>query len=169
MIAFLKARCHGARLDQPRLPLRNNNGLVCCMRPEPSPAAAPAFARAHPLPAPGPWLLQNQLKVDSMAEIEVGQTSSADTTVARAYGYGGAVPVLGMLLAGAVVLVLMTNSMAEPMVFGLLALMAVAGAFLLFGLLSGFLRFGDRAAEAEMIKTVADGLDSALEIVNAHG
>src|SRR5262245_22595641 len=168
MIAFLKARCHGAGLAQLRLPLRINNGLVCCMRPEPSPPA-PAFARAHPLPALGPWLSQNQLKVDSMAEIEVGQASPADTTVARAGGYGGAGPVLGMLLAGAVVLVLMTNTMAEPMVFGLLALMAVAGAFLLFGLLSGFLRFGDRAAEADMIKTVADGLDSALEIVNAHG
>ena len=55
------------------------------------------------------------------------------------------------------------------MVVGLLALLAVAGVFLIFGLLSGFLRLGDRAAEADMIKAVADGFDSALQIVNAQG
>src|SRR6185295_17221969 len=54
-------------------------------------------------------------------------------------------------------------------VVGLLALLAVAGVFLVFGLLSGFLRLGDRAVEADMIRAVAEGLDSALQIVNAQG
>ena len=114
-------------------------------------------------------LPQNQLKDGSMAEIEVGQTSPADTTIARGHGLGGAFSLLGMMLAGALVLVLLTNSLAEPMVVGLLGLLAVAGVFLVFGLLSGFLRLSDRAAEAEMIRAVAEGLDSALQIVNAQG
>jgi two-component system cell cycle sensor histidine kinase/response regulator CckA len=139
------------------------------MRPELSLGSAIALARAQSFRALGLLLPQNQLKDNGMADIEVGQTSSADTTNARVPGYGGALPLLGMLLAGAVVLVLLTNTMAEPMVFGLLALLAVAGVFLIFGLLSGFLRLGDRVAEADMIKAVADGFDSALQIVDAHG
>ena len=47
------------------------------------------------------------------------------------------------------------------MVVGLLGLLAVAGVFLVFGLLSGFLRLGDRAVEADMIRAVADGLRTA--------
>ena len=48
-------------------------------------------------------------------------------------------------------------------------MLAVAGVFLLFGMLSGFLRLGDRAAEADMLKTVADGLDSGLLIADQQG
>ena len=52
---------------------------------------------------------------------------------------------------------------------GLLALLAVAGVFLILGLLSGYLRLSERVAEAEMVKTVADGLDSGLKIVDQQG
>ena len=52
---------------------------------------------------------------------------------------------------------------------GLLALLAVAGAFLILGLLSGYLRVSERVAEAEIVKTVADGLDTGLEIVDQPG
>ena len=52
---------------------------------------------------------------------------------------------------------------------GVLALLAVAGAFLIFGLLSGYLRLSERVAEAEMVKTIADGLDSGLQIVDQQG
>jgi two-component system cell cycle sensor histidine kinase/response regulator CckA len=139
------------------------------MRPELSAGQALWLARAlslcrlNLLPPP------NQLKDNNMAEIEVGQTSPVDTTIARVQGYGGAFPLLGTMLAAAVLLVLLTNTMAEPMVFGLLALLAVAGVFLVFGLLSGFLRLGDRSAEADMVKAVADQFDSALQIVDARG
>ena len=52
---------------------------------------------------------------------------------------------------------------------GLLALLAVAGAFLVFGLLSGYLRVSERVAQAEIVKTVADGLETCLEIVDGQG
>ena len=63
----------------------------------------------------------------------------------------------------------MASGAGELAVLGLLALLAVAGVFLVFGLLSGFLRLSERAAEAEIVKTVADGLDSGLKIVSRAG
>src|SRR4029450_13234625 len=95
-----------------------NNRLVWCMRPELSPGAAMSMALVESLRALRLLLPQNQLKDGSMPEIEVGQTSLADTTIARVHGLGGAFSLLGMMLAGALVLVLLTNSMAEPMVVG---------------------------------------------------
>src|SRR5689334_22384394 len=139
------------------------------MRPELIPSSAVAYARTQGLRALGLLLPQNQLKANAMAEIEVGQAAAADTTVARVHGLGSAFPLLGTTLAAALVLVLLTNTMAEPMVLGVLALLAVAGVFLLFGLMSGFLRFGERAAEADLLKAAADQVDSALQIVNAQG
>jgi two-component system, cell cycle sensor histidine kinase and response regulator CckA len=139
------------------------------MRPELSPGPTLSMALVESLRALRLLLPQNQLKEPGMAEIEVGQASPADTTIARVHALGGAFSLLGMMLAVALVLVLLTNSMAEPMVVGLLALLAVAGVFLVFGLLSGFLRLGDRAAEADVIRAVAESLDSALQIVNAQG
>ena len=51
----------------------------------------------------------------------------------------------------------------------LLDVLLTPGVFLIFGLLSGFLKLSERVAEAELVKTVADGLDSALQIVDAKG
>ena len=114
-------------------------------------------------------LPQNQLKDGSMAEIEVGQTSPADTTIARGHGLGGAFSLLGMMLAGALVLVLLTNAWPSPWCSACWRCWrwpACSSSSVCF---PGFLRLGERAAEAEMVKTVADGLDSALQIVNAQG
>jgi two-component system cell cycle sensor histidine kinase/response regulator CckA len=64
---------------------------------------------------------------------------------------------------------LVGGSSLEPFVLGVLALLAVGGVFLIFGLASGLLRLSERVVEAEMVKAVADGLDSGLEIVAANG
>ena len=78
----------------------------------------------------------------------------------RAHGGSAAWLALGLLAAGGLgALAFNGGSIAEPVVLGLLALLAVAGVFLVFGLLSGFLRLSDRAAEAELLKSVADGMD----------
>ena len=61
------------------------------------------------------------------------------------------------------------GSGAEPIVLGLLALLAVAGCCSVLGLMSGFLRLTDRADEAELLKSVADGMDNALQIVGPRG
>src|SRR5262245_66606550 len=89
------------------------------MRPEFSFVAVRSLARAHCLRALALVPGQNQLKDSGMAEIEVGQTSPADTTVTRVLGYGGAFALLGVVVAGAVLFILLTCSIAMHSVMGL--------------------------------------------------
>jgi two-component system cell cycle sensor histidine kinase/response regulator CckA len=105
-----------------------------------------------------------------MAKIDVLQEAIAGPRAMRLLGPGTVYLALGFsALVAAGSLLYSGVSFAEPLVLGLLALLAVAGVFLVFGLLSGFLRLSERAAEAEMVKSVADGLDCGLQIVAANG
>ena len=85
------------------------------------------------------------------------------------------VPAAWLLLAGLIaaaglaVLALFASGTGELAMLVVLSLLAVGGAFLVFGLLSGYLRLNERVAQAEMVKAIADGLDSALEIVDHRG
>ncbi len=116
-------------------------------------------------------LTQNQLRLRRMAEIEASPgVAAAVASRMRAHGAGGLLLVLGLVSAGALgAMALVASGAAEPVVLGLLALLAVAGVFLIFGLLTGFVRLSERAAEADMVKAVADGLDSGLLIVDVKG
>jgi two-component system cell cycle sensor histidine kinase/response regulator CckA len=110
-------------------------------------------------------LAQNQLKLSRMAAW--GARAEAPD---RAQGTGGVYLATGVVAAGGLGgLLLLASGIAEPLVLGVLALLAVGGVFLIFGLLSGFLRLSERVAEAELVKTVTDGLDSALQVVDAKG
>ncbi len=110
-------------------------------------------------------LAQNQLRLPRMAT-----WGARAETPERAQGTGGVYLATGVLAAGGLAgMVLLAGGIAEPVVLAVLALLAVGGVFLIFGLLSGFLRLSERVAEAELLKTVADGLDSALQIVDAKG
>ncbi len=107
-----------------------------------------------------------------MARIEgaLRDAATAAQRAARTPAASAALAVLGLLtLAALFALMLHGLSAVQPIVLGLLALLAVAGAFLLFGLLSGFLRLSERADRAEWVKAVADGMDDALEIVGPSG
>src|SRR5262245_20883322 len=109
MIAFLKAGAWALHAIRVGLLIGSNNGLIWYMRPELSPGAVLSMALFESLRALRLLLPQNQLKDRSMAEIEVGQTSPADTTIARVHGLAGALSLFGMMLAGALGLVLLTN------------------------------------------------------------
>jgi two-component system, cell cycle sensor histidine kinase and response regulator CckA len=109
--------------------------------------------------------LSNQLRLRLMA----GWEARAEAPL-RTQGTGGLYVVLGVVAAaGLAGLLLLASRSAEPVVLGLLGLLAVAGVFLVFGLLSGFLRLSERVAEAELIRSVADGLEHALQIVDGKG
>src|SRR5262249_50614699 len=73
------------------------------------------------------------------------------------------------LAAGLGLLALMAAGAAEFVLLAVLGALAVAGAFLVLGLASGYLRFGERIATAETVEAIADGLDTGLQIVNGHG
>src|SRR5262245_10978299 len=118
-------------------------------------------------------LVQNQLRLAPMARMQARHDPGQ-----AAVGFGwprlprsaGALLLLGISASGGLgLMAIFATGEGELVVQGTLALLAVAGAFLLFGLLFGYVRLSERVAEAEMVKAVADGLDHGLEIVNQQG
>lgn len=104
-----------------------------------------------------------------MAKIEALQDAAPTVlSVLRTRGISAISLALGLLVAAGVAALAFKGS-TESIVLGLLALLAVAGVVLVLGLMSGFLRLSDRAAEAELLKSAADGMDNALQIVGPNG
>jgi two-component system cell cycle sensor histidine kinase/response regulator CckA len=106
-----------------------------------------------------------------MARIKAPSGASALAPVARTAGASAAFIALGIaafVLAG-VSTSFRSGSLIEPLGLGLLAVLAAAGVFLVCGLLAGFLQLSERAVEADIVKRVADGLDSGLQIVGGNG
>jgi two-component system cell cycle sensor histidine kinase/response regulator CckA len=127
---------------------------------------------AHMLRALRTLRPQNQLKIDHMAEMEVGRGAApvAALALARAQGLKSAVAMLGLAgLAAIAAVALQLSGAVEQVALGLLAALAVGGVFLVFGLLAGVLRVGERAAESEVTKTIAESLDSGLQLVAQDG
>ena len=117
-------------------------------------------------------LRQNQLQRLTMADMRARRdvAPAGLWPAVRAPRLTGVLLLAGLFAAGGLaVLALFAGGTAEFAMLGVLALLAVAGAFLVFGLLSGYLRLSERVAEAEMVKSITDGLDSGLEIVNQQG
>jgi two-component system, cell cycle sensor histidine kinase and response regulator CckA len=114
---------------------------------------------------------QNQLRFCGMAKIEALQDAApTGHRAARTPAASAGLFALGLLTVAALcAFALQGRSFVEAFVFGLLALLAVGGVFLAFGLLSGFVRLSERAAQTEWLKIVADGMDDALEIVGRGG
>jgi two-component system cell cycle sensor histidine kinase/response regulator CckA len=112
---------------------------------------------------------QNQLKVGPMAEIQARRNavSAAALPLARAQGLKGALAMLGLAGTAAIAAVaLQVSGAIEEIVLGILALLAVGGTFLVFGLLSGILRLSDRAADTGFTGAIAEGLDSGVQLVD---
>lgn len=104
-----------------------------------------------------------------MAKIEALQDAAPTVlSVLRTRGTSAVSLALGLLVAAGLA-ALAFKGIADSIVLGLLALLAVAGVVLVLGLMSGFLRLSDRAAEAELLKSAADGMDNALQIVGPNG
>src|SRR5262249_20979019 len=119
-------------------------------------------------------LAQNQLRLAAMARMQArhdpGQAAARFGWWPRLPRSAGALLLLGFSASGGLALLaLIAAGAGELIVQGVLALLAVTGAFLLFSLLFGYLRLSERVAEAEMVKAIADGLDQGLEIVNQQG
>jgi two-component system cell cycle sensor histidine kinase/response regulator CckA len=119
-------------------------------------------------------LAQNQLRLAAMARMQArhdpGQAAARFGWWPRLPRSAGALLLLGFSASGGLALfALIAAGAGELIVQGVLALLAVTGAFLLFSLLFGYLRLSERVAEAEMVKAIADGLDQGLEIVNQQG
>ena len=115
---------------------------------------------------------QNQLRFCGMAKISTlslggkgGVASLARPFIAGAAGLAGALAIA----AGFSILAFGFRSVLEPVVYTVLALFMVSGVFLVLGLASGFLRLGDTAAEAELVKTIIDSSEGAIQVTGASG
>src|ERR1700731_2645897 len=91
----------------------------------------------------------------------------------RSGRYGGSV---GLVLFVAVVpagpgagLILVGRANAEPYLLALLALMAMAGVFLLLALAAGILRMSGTEAASPVIKSVVDSAHDGLLVTDAGG
>ena len=109
---------------------------------------------------------QNQLRFCAMSKNEAMHSPLPGvSSVMRAQGSAGVFLALGLVItAGAGVLALHGSGVIEALLLAVLALLAVAGAFLVLGLSSGFLRVTERAAEADLLKSVAEQMDDPLQI-----
>jgi two-component system cell cycle sensor histidine kinase/response regulator CckA len=170
MIAFLKPPAR-LRLRAASPVVEQHPGLY--MRPEIGLIQALSVPLAFNSKALRGRSAQNQLKSSPMADIEARPSVAALAVVrplADVRKPSRAAVLLALAAAGMLAAAAMLASGAgELLMLGLLALLAVAGVFLLFGLLSGHLRVSERLVEAELVRTAADVLDAGLEVVNQHG
>jgi two-component system cell cycle sensor histidine kinase/response regulator CckA len=83
---------------------------------------------------------------------------------------------VGLLLALAAALVLafagltlLSNEQAQPVILGLLALLAMAGVFFVFAIAVGAVRFAGSGARNDLTKAIADSSEQALLVVEESG
>ena len=89
---------------------------------------------------------------------------------ARRKGSGALLCVLGLAVVSAVAAVVLLDERRRRARRARTAGTAGGGGvFLIFGLLSGFLRVSERAMPSEIVKPIADGLDGGLQIVDQGG
>ncbi len=81
-----------------------------------------------------------------------------------------ALVVFGVLTAmAAAVIVMASTRMAQPAGLAALALLAVTGLFFVFGLLSGYVRFHERAQASEIARGVAEAGEHGMQVLADDG
>ena len=116
---------------------------------------------------------ENQIAFAFMSDSEPRQ-SKAGMARAQTLDGGvsepGIVPILvAALAAGAMVLALVASPAGEPLLLTLLAVLAMAGLFAIFGYAAGHIRIGERVRDNDMIRAFADGLDDGLLVTRRDG
>jgi two-component system cell cycle sensor histidine kinase/response regulator CckA len=98
------------------------------------------------------------------------QTPAASVDRSERPGHVGLLLLLAALLVGAAVgLSVVTREMAQPLILGLLAVLAMAGVFFLFAAAVGAIHFGARGARNDLTKLVADTSAEGLVVVDGEG
>src|SRR5918993_1183592 len=85
-------------------------------------------------------------------------------------GHVGLLLFLAALLVGvALALSLVTQDKAQPLILGLLAVLAMGGVFFVFALAIGVIGFGAAGARNDLTKAVADTAAEGLAVVEEDG
>ena len=104
---------------------------------------------------------------------EQDAATAQDAAAARRGPRGGNVLLLlalaGGLVGAAIALSLLASEKAQPLIIGLLALLAVVGVFALFAAAVGIIEFGGKATRGDLTRTVADTTPDGLLVVEGDG
>src|SRR5215813_6281882 len=92
------------------------------------------------------------------------------TQASRGGGSIGLVLLIALVLVGAAAgLVFIGRANAEPYILVLLAVLAMAGVFLLFALAAGILRVSSREAASPLLKSVVDRATEGILVTDGGG
>lgn len=78
---------------------------------------------------------------------------------------------LGLVVAGAGLFVLaaLATSYAQPLLLGLLSILAASGVFFMFAFAAGHIRIGERLPQSDIATLIADDLDEGMHLTTARG
>src|SRR5262245_36395447 len=102
---------------------------------------------------------------------DIGRAAAVDRS--RAGQHGGSIGLVLLiaiaLVAAAAGLIVVGRTHAEPYILAFLALLAMAGVFLLFALAAGILRTAGKDAASPLLKGVVDGAQEGILVTDAGG
>ncbi len=115
--------------------------------------------------------IENRLDSRSMKDREALriETAPIDPLLA-AEGFGGFLPTIFIAAAaGALVFGLLASGSGEPLLLTVIALLAMLGMFMLFGIAAGHIRVGARLSPGDLLKAAVDAADEPQVIAQADG
>ena len=119
----------------------------------------------------GAQVPQNQLVSAPMKDREALKVDGGPLDpLTAADGFGGFLSTIFIVAAaGAVIFGLLASGSGEPLVLTLIAVLAMLGMFLLFGIAAGHIRIGARMPAGDVLKAAADAMDEPCLIARADG
>ena len=104
------------------------------------------------------WIRVNQL-----------QSSAGETMFSHYEMRGLTALACAVMAASAAVLFLTAAGAAEPLLITIMAVLAMLGAFFLFGLAAGHIRIGSRFPEQDIARLVTEGSQEAMQLMRPDG
>ncbi len=116
-------------------------------------------------------IFENQLDSRPMKDREALRIDAAPIDpLNSAEGFGGLLPMIIIAAAGGAVLFgLLASGSGEPLLLTVIALLAMFGAFMLFAIAAGHLRFGARVVPGDLLKASLDSDDEPQIIAEDDG
>ncbi len=113
----------------------------------------------------------NQIASPSMKDREALKIEAAPLDpLTAADGFGGFLSTIFVVAAaGAVVFGLLASGSGEPLLLTVIAVLAMLGLFLLFGIAAGHVRIGARMPAGDILKAAADAVEEPQMVARADG
>ena len=123
------------------------------------------------MPAPHASQTQNQITSLRMRKHDAIELPSAPfDAIPPMPGLSSYLPTVGAIVIGAVIAVgVVASGVGMPVLIAMLVALASVGLFFLFAYSAGYIRVGQRAPLADVVKAAADGLDVGVMIARRDG